>query len=747
MIISNIDDNLPGNKELKRIDLSNERNEIYFSKRKLLKNLMKSINSHIDNNSQTIFLTLYYMDLIFTHPDLEKIFFSHFGILNNNPVFNDMQMSDYVLLSLACLVVASKFNENDPHVPTMSSYIRLLYEYSKKKYIFNLQTLFMAEVVVVKLLKYKLNYYTIYHYLVFFFSHGIIFKKTIENSLIFKKYSEKKILEKIYIKSREILDKIIDSDKNYDLYFGKDNYFIVVEIFLWSIEHVMNIKIKDDENIFKLIFDINIPEERKKELYEIIQKLSINNKRKTNLENTSSRIILVNSKTHYYKEPTTSITNQILNKSKPTNSEMNFKYNIEPKASIISSSSFKNSKDYIQPKDIDNINNDFQISNELIHNELEKFNLNYPHQFPHYTKDYQPIIGHEYKWSQSTISYGANNRIYLNSNKNSSSKMQLSQKEFNRNNEQILKPTKNLEITPMKIEKEPFENEMSGSLYNNTHLNNIKKIILINDPSNIRKKSLSSSKNMNIPYSYNHQVRPSASINNFIEDKLNLDENINNVRIHDNKNMNNVYQLSPHNQNIETNLLEIDRESTIKKYKKSNNGFLFNKSYNPRIFNEKALTKYMNEGELLNQNGNIMNPSLQLEPQDNKRGSTNKYYINNGIKDNINKDYNNKDNTIIINNNIHINTFIDKNDLNQNDFIKSGFDKNNNNLFLFNPPNNKNTKDILIEQNSSNKYKNMRNRQKNLIELKSGPNHYNKSSLINSFRFENINRANNLKKY
>ena len=153
MIISNIDDNLPGNKELKRIDLSNERNEIYFSKRKLLKNLMKSINSHIDNNSQTIFLTLYYMDLIFTHPDLEKIFFSHFGILNNNPVFNDMQMSDYVLLSLACLVVASKFNENDPHVPTMSSYIRLLYEYSKKKYIFNLQTLFMAEVVVVKLLK------------------------------------------------------------------------------------------------------------------------------------------------------------------------------------------------------------------------------------------------------------------------------------------------------------------------------------------------------------------------------------------------------------------------------------------------------------------------------------------------------------------------------------------------------------------------------------------------------------------
>ena len=103
----------------------------------------------------------------------------------------------------------------------------------------------MAEVVVVKLLKYKLNYYTIYHYLIFFFTHGIIFKKTIENSKIYKKYSERKILEKIYIQAREMLDGIIDSEKYYDLYFGKDNYIVVIEILLWSIEHVMNIKLKE----------------------------------------------------------------------------------------------------------------------------------------------------------------------------------------------------------------------------------------------------------------------------------------------------------------------------------------------------------------------------------------------------------------------------------------------------------------------------------------------------------------------
>ena len=114
------------------IDLTSEKNKIYFSRRKQIKNLMKQINSYIDFNSQTYFLMLYYMDLIFTHKDLEKIFYSHFSLWYQYPIYNDLQMSNYILLSLACLVIASKFNENDPYVPSMSSYIRLLYYFSKK---------------------------------------------------------------------------------------------------------------------------------------------------------------------------------------------------------------------------------------------------------------------------------------------------------------------------------------------------------------------------------------------------------------------------------------------------------------------------------------------------------------------------------------------------------------------------------------------------------------------------------------
>ena len=111
MLTANIDENIKNQDN--KIDLNIEKNRRYFNRRKELKYLMKSVNSHIDNNSQTLFLTLYYMDLIFTHEELEKIFNSHFYTWNSYSSLNDFPMSNYVLLSLACLIVASKFNENE----------------------------------------------------------------------------------------------------------------------------------------------------------------------------------------------------------------------------------------------------------------------------------------------------------------------------------------------------------------------------------------------------------------------------------------------------------------------------------------------------------------------------------------------------------------------------------------------------------------------------------------------------------
>ena len=464
MIKSNIEDSFPVNNVECKIDSNNERNKLYFSRRKELKNLMKSINSYLDNNSQSYFLALYYMDLIFTNPDLERMFFSHFSSWTCYTTNNDIQMNNYVLLSLACLVVASKFNENDPHVPTMSSFIRLLYEYSKKKYIFNLQSLFTAEVVVVKLLKHKLNYYTIYHHLIFFFTHGIVFRKTIENSKISKKYSETKILEKIYIQAREILDYFIDSDKYYDLYFGKNNYIIVVEIFLWSIEHILRLRLKDDENIFKLIFNINIPQEKHKEIYDIIDKFM--NKKK-GIENNTKKLPQTSINTNNSKTATGASKNKTLNKKIEHNSETDFKFTVEPKSSVSSSTTYTNTKSYIPLKILDNTDNDFQFYNGLIQSELNEFKSNYPNKFvSHQNNQSIPIVKRDKRPPQSNIVYGQNNRVYLTSSKNISSTLQLNQNKNlnNQNSKKVAQSNKNLEIQPFKVEKEPTDSSKNLNL-------------------------------------------------------------------------------------------------------------------------------------------------------------------------------------------------------------------------------------------------------------------------------------------
>ena len=716
MIKSNMEDNFPDNNVEFKIDLNNERNKLYFSRRKELKNLMKSINSYLDNNSQSYFLTLYYMDLIFTNPDLERMFFSHFSSWTSYTTYNDIQMNNYVLLSLACLVVASKFNENDPHVPTMSSFIRLLYEYSKKKYIFNLQSLFTAEVVVVKLLKHKLNYYTIYHHLIFFFTHGIVFRKTIENSKISKKYSETKILEKIYIIAREIIDNFIDSDKYYDLYFGKNNYIVVVEIFLWSIEHILRLRIKDDENIFKLIFNINIPQEKHKEIYDIIEKFM--NKKK-GLENNTKKLLQESINTNNSKTATGANKNNTLNKAIEHNSEINFKFTVEPKSSVSSSTTYTNTKSHIPPKildNIDNIDNDFQFYNGLIQSELNGFKSNYPNKHAnHQSNQSIPIVKRDKRPPQSNIIYGQNNRVYLTSSKNITTGFQLNQNEIfsSQNSGKVIQSNKNMEIQSFKVEREPTDSSKNLNLIyrnnQNVNGNNCEKIIILNDLQKNRKKSLSCSKDGAM--SYNYQTRPSANINSNIEKKLKLGESINKTRISESKkDIKDCYAFSP-NQNMDKgeNIIKKRKGAIVKKYQKVNNQQSFQNIPNKHnIFSDKFLTKHVNGEDLITKTNNLVNEIkynsyIEQGPQDNKRGSNNKYIIDN---DKMKQSYNNP-NTIIINNNIHINTYIDNNNLKNNDLIND-INKKNINFIFFNDHKDKKMNEILQERNPSTKNKNHR---------------------------------------
>ena len=178
MIKTNIEEIYNTNEEPDKIDFKDERNKLYFSRRKELKTMIKSINTYISNSSQSFFLALYLMDTVFTSSNLETIFFQHFKSWDYLIPMKDIQLNNYALLSVACLIISYKYSENDPNLQSMASFVKLLYHFSKKNFIFSAKDLAMAEVIAIKLLKYKLNYFTIYHFFIFFFTHGIIFKKT-----------------------------------------------------------------------------------------------------------------------------------------------------------------------------------------------------------------------------------------------------------------------------------------------------------------------------------------------------------------------------------------------------------------------------------------------------------------------------------------------------------------------------------------------------------------------------------------
>ena len=229
---------LKSNSEINQI--SNELNiKKYKLERPKLINLIRNINCLLDFNSQTFFLALFYMDKIFSNINL---------IIDNK--------RDYIILSLSCLLIASKFNENDPHVPELIKYISLCEQFSNFEYIFNIDELRKGEMIVLYLLEYKMNYYSIYHFLVFFFSHGIIFESTL-NRIENGAYSKKKFLEKIYILSRGILDYLLEDNDFIEFGNCNFNFIFAAEILKFSIETILDINILDEENVFKCIYHIN----------------------------------------------------------------------------------------------------------------------------------------------------------------------------------------------------------------------------------------------------------------------------------------------------------------------------------------------------------------------------------------------------------------------------------------------------------------------------------------------------------
>ena len=195
-------------------------NKAFLKIRNDIINLVHKISKKMGFKSQTFFLSIYYLDII---------------LLENKT----LATTNFNLLGLSCLIVASKYCENDPMVPPLENFLNYYNKYNSSEKRIKLDELFEMEVKVLKYLNYKMNYVSIYDFNLFFFNFGIIKKQQIkdiinnnvnlnnnnknnksdissnedDNDCLYDSNYIKRVLEKIYKKSRAYLELVILNDK------------------------------------------------------------------------------------------------------------------------------------------------------------------------------------------------------------------------------------------------------------------------------------------------------------------------------------------------------------------------------------------------------------------------------------------------------------------------------------------------------------------------------------------------------
>ena len=338
--LNNFDNNtnLPINKEYQNL-----RNSIF--------DILYKISTQLGFDNQTFFLSAYYLDLILSKRKIKK---------------NNMYK-----IGLACLCVSAKFCENDPLVPHFKHFIRAYNKIVDYKNITSTTILRNDEITVCKLLKYKLNYYTIFDYNIFFFTNGllnnehliqIINNKSFNNSnqgkdINFISNKVENVLNKIYKKSTNYLKDII---KKYEICIKYNPLFISILIMKKSVEEVLENEINIEKyfkermnEYYKIDYESNQQYKlliKEPEIQEIFNEKEKNNN-KTNFIRSRNASL--------YKEKST-ILNSIDNKNIFSNSHSNGFYkrlinkDINNNINQDSCSTFrKENNNYLEKKDFE----------------------------------------------------------------------------------------------------------------------------------------------------------------------------------------------------------------------------------------------------------------------------------------------------------------------------------------------------------------------------------------------------------
>ena len=205
-------------------------NSKYLKIRSKLLNLLRTISAKMCFKSQTYFLSIYYLDILFTNSKNKKI------------------ELNYNIMGLACLLLSAKNCENDPVVPELKYFTKIYNKIIGNKKAISVSDLFYSEVMAIKLLNHKLNFYTIYDFNSFFFNNNILTEEQLkfidknfqmENNFTFYNNNVsikiKRVYDKIYRLSRHFLDRLLENS----LCIKYSSLLLSIIIMKKSIEYIL----------------------------------------------------------------------------------------------------------------------------------------------------------------------------------------------------------------------------------------------------------------------------------------------------------------------------------------------------------------------------------------------------------------------------------------------------------------------------------------------------------------------------
>lgn len=182
-------------KESSEINFSEIRKKVDYLL--LRENIIKFINYLVHKlkyRSQTFYLACYIMDLIMM---IEK------------------QDLNKELVALTSLILTVKFDEIDSVVPDLSSFLSI--SIGKIKLNCTIEEINQCEVDCIKILDYRLNYNTPYHFMNYFFANGIVFKDEIFKTNELEETDDVRqghsLYEKIYYCAKEALFYFIEGKR------------------------------------------------------------------------------------------------------------------------------------------------------------------------------------------------------------------------------------------------------------------------------------------------------------------------------------------------------------------------------------------------------------------------------------------------------------------------------------------------------------------------------------------------------